>query len=124
GLADGVRHVGAVDRVLPAGAEPDDARAHRVARRAAGNDVGQAGIVALDLGRRRPGRIDLQLLDIFDAAPLLAGLADGDGVADRLARRDDVIELPLAGADHDGAGVEAPVVHSDDLTGLCGQCGR
>ena len=54
--------------------------------------------------RRRPGRPDVLAVDVGFARPLFASSADADRVANRLAIADHVIEPPLVGADHDGAG--------------------
>src|SRR5262249_54617912 len=41
----------------------------------------------------------------FDAAPGVAGLADGDGIAQRLPVAEHEVEPPLRRADYDGAGL-------------------
>jgi hypothetical protein len=102
-VPDRVRAVRAVDGVLLAAGQRQRARSHRIARRAAGDDVGQARIVAADLVRRRPGRVDMLALDRGAALPLPAGPPDPDRIADRLAVAHDEVELALVRAHDDGA---------------------
>src|SRR6478672_2416978 len=116
--ADRARLIGAMDGVFAA-AQRHGSRAHGVARRAAWNHARQRRLVAPDFGRRRPGRAELLAVDPGRAAPLLAGPADSDGVAQRRAVAEDVIELPLAGFHHDRA-ARIGLGKADHLAGLRG----
>src|SRR6202035_4203480 len=94
--ADRARHVGSVNGVFAAG-ERHGGDPHRITRRAARNDVRQLGLVALDFGRRRPGRIEIFAADPRGPGPLLAGFADADRVTDRMAIIEDEIEAAFVG---------------------------
>src|SRR5207302_446883 len=82
--ANRVRPVGAMDGVL-IDAQRHGRGTHRILRAAARNDVGQARLFAPDIVGRRPRRPEKFSVDIADAAPRPAGLADAHGVADGLA---------------------------------------
>ena len=66
--------------------------------------AGNRRLVAADVGRRRPRRVDVFAVDVGGPGPLLARAADADRVAQGMAGVDDVVERPLAGAHDDGAG--------------------
>ena len=67
--ADRARIVGAVDGVVAAG-QRQRRDAHRIVRRAAGDDLRHvAGVLALDVGRRRPRRADVLAVDDGAARP-------------------------------------------------------
>ena len=90
--------------------------------RTAGHAVGVFGIgagVAFDhvVGRPPAGPFDLAADRCF-ALPDQFGRADGDAVADRLARCDDVIQEEIAADDDDAAGLE--IVPDLDLDGGIG----
>src|SRR5207253_3071062 len=91
---------------------------HRVAWAAAGDHVGERGLVALDVLRRRPGRLDVLAVDAGLAGPLLARHADADRIANGGAVAVDEIEPPLMGAHHHGAARNARVAERDHLARL------
>src|SRR5450830_2200050 len=106
------RLVGAVDGVFAA-AQHQRRLAHRILRGAAGNDVGQIRLVALDLSGWRPGRLYVLAGDGGGAGPGLAGFADSDRIAYRVPLLVNEIEPALGGFYDDGAGRVA--VEGDDL---------
>src|SRR5688572_30388225 len=111
-----LRPVRTVDRVFAAG-ERERARAHRIARRAARDHVGQFRIVRAHLRRRRPRRIDVLAAYPGCPGPLLVGLADRDLVAEGLAVAEHEIKSALVRLDDDCAGL-SPAVEADRLARL------
>src|SRR5262245_6592401 len=65
----------------------------------------QIGPTLQHLPGRRPIRPLALVGHLVDAAPGVAGLADGDGIAQRLAVAEHEIKSALGCADHDGAGL-------------------
>src|SRR3954469_7923346 len=80
------------------------------------DNVRQARVVALHLGGRRPGRLDVLAVDGALPEPLLAGPTDGDRIAHRGAVAEHEVEPPLARADEDRAGLNRGV-EGDHLAG-------
>src|SRR5713226_4177862 len=72
--ADRARHVGAMDRIFSAG-QRHRGDAHRISRRAAGNDARHRRLVMLHFSRRRPCGFEILAVDPGGAGPLLAGHA-------------------------------------------------
>ena len=105
-----------MDGVLAA-AQGHGRSAHRIVGRTARDHVGQGRLVALDLARGRPRGMQVLSVDMGLPCPLLAGFADADGIADRVAVAHHVVQAPLAGPDDDGAGCGR--IEGDDLAGLC-----
>ena len=95
--------------------------AHRIARRAPGNDGRHVRLVTPHFAWRRPGRVEILAVDLGGAGPLLAGPADADRVAHGLALTDNEIEPALIGLDHDGSRriVAAETDHIRPRLGLC-----
>ena len=89
-----------MDGVFSAAAERQGGRSHGIARASARNHIRQRGLVALDLGRRRPRRAQLLAVDVRRAGPLLAGAAHADRIAHGLAVAEHVVERPFAGFHH------------------------
>src|SRR6185312_17066878 len=97
---DRLRAIGAVDGVS-AVVERQRKLTHRIVRRAAGDDGGQTRIFLADVGGRRPGRSYIFTGDSRGAGPGLAGLADADREAQRVAAVEHKVELSLRGLHND-----------------------
>jgi endonuclease YncB( thermonuclease family) len=101
-MADRSGVIGAVNGVFAAG-KRHCRNAHRIARRAAGDNFREVGLVFPDFRGRRPIGPNILAVDVRRSRPLLADSADADRIADGLAEAGYVIKTPLAGAHHDGA---------------------
>src|SRR5687767_4350745 len=93
--ADRLRCIRAMDRVFTAG-QGHCRRAHRIARRTAGDHRRQGWLIAPYILRRRPGGLDVFPADEGLALPLHTFLSDADWVADRTPVIIDVIKPALA----------------------------
>src|SRR5207247_10272796 len=105
-VANVLRLIGAVDaieRIPAAFVKIHRPGAHRVVRSGA-DEIGNVGHAVLDLGGGRPRRPFLHPSDLGDAGPGEGFLADGDAVADRLALRQHVVEVPVVAIADAGPG--------------------
>ena len=90
--ADRVKPVGAVDGVLLATGQRQRASTYGVSWRTARDDVRQPRVIAPDLFRGCPGRVDVLSVHFSAALPLFAGPANSNRIMDRPAVPEDVVE--------------------------------
>src|SRR5829696_2125768 len=76
---------------------------HRIAWSATRDDVRQTRIVALDLRRWCPGRLDVGTIDDRTPLPLPSGSAHPNGISDRHLAIEDKVQAAFPCVDHDGA---------------------
>ena len=90
-----------MDGVLLATGERQRAWTHGVSWRTARDDVRQPRVIAPDLVRGCPGRVDVLSVHLGAALPLFAGPADSNRITDRPAVPEDVVELAILRANDD-----------------------
>ena len=98
-------------------AERQRGGAHGISAAAARNDIGQIGLVVLDLGGRRPSRTQILAADDGGTGPLLAGAPDAYGIPHCPAVSEHVIERAFAGSHYNRAG-GISAGKADDIAGL------
>src|SRR5215510_12659375 len=94
-------------------------RTQRIVRRATGDQKWQIWFIAPYDGRWHPRRPQSLAVDEGGTTPLPAGTSDANRIAHGLTPAEHVIQRPLVGANHHGAG-RIIAGETDDLTGLRG----